>query len=190
MNISYHIHIVSYFHFFIQFAIVNSLYFITYCKYSLIGGTKCFWSRFKEIYTWARIHPRVGFLFNLFMGSLIIFLPKMIQCFMFWLLCCCIYWKLLVALMDVCCLIFVYWGLRRVHISCHIIVKYKLIGWLLKLILLFRYADFLCRLNDDRNVRALFERALSLLPPEESVEVTPFVLLSWRDALSRCFVFS
>ncbi|VAH72485.1 unnamed protein product [Triticum turgidum subsp. durum] len=33
------------------------------------------------------------------------------------------------------------------------------------------YADFLCRLNDDRNVRALFERALSLLPPEESVEV-------------------
>lgn len=34
-----------------------------------------------------------------------------------------------------------------------------------------RYADFLCRLNDDRNVRALFERALSILPPEESVEV-------------------
>uniref|UniRef100_A0ACD5XRS7 Uncharacterized protein n=1 Tax=Avena sativa TaxID=4498 RepID=A0ACD5XRS7_AVESA len=33
------------------------------------------------------------------------------------------------------------------------------------------YADFLCRLNDDRNVRALFERALSLLPPEESIEV-------------------
>lgn len=34
-----------------------------------------------------------------------------------------------------------------------------------------RYADFLSRLNDDRNVRALFERALSSLPPEESVEV-------------------
>ena len=34
-----------------------------------------------------------------------------------------------------------------------------------------RYADFLSRLNDDRNIRALFERALSSLPPEESVEV-------------------
>lgn len=34
-----------------------------------------------------------------------------------------------------------------------------------------RYADFLSRLNDDINIRALFERALSLLPPEESVEV-------------------
>jgi Suppressor of forked protein (Suf) len=34
-----------------------------------------------------------------------------------------------------------------------------------------RYADFLCKLNDDRNVRALFERALSLLPSEKSVEV-------------------
>ncbi|KAJ4966109.1 hypothetical protein NE237_017958 [Protea cynaroides] len=33
------------------------------------------------------------------------------------------------------------------------------------------YADFLCRLNDDRNIRALFERALSALPAEESVEV-------------------
>ncbi|KAK4345376.1 hypothetical protein RND71_035552 [Anisodus tanguticus] len=33
------------------------------------------------------------------------------------------------------------------------------------------YADFLHRLNDDRNIRALFERALSSLPPEESVEV-------------------
>lgn len=33
------------------------------------------------------------------------------------------------------------------------------------------YADFLSRLNDDRNIRALFERALSSLPPEESVEV-------------------
>ncbi|KAL5726176.1 Cleavage stimulation factor subunit 77 [Ranunculus cassubicifolius] len=36
---------------------------------------------------------------------------------------------------------------------------------------IIEYADFLCRLNDDRNVRALFERALSSLPPEESVEV-------------------
>ncbi|CAM6129012.1 unnamed protein product [Calypogeia fissa] len=33
------------------------------------------------------------------------------------------------------------------------------------------YADFLCRLNDDRNVRVLFERALPVLPPEESGEV-------------------
>ncbi|KAL2900865.1 Cleavage stimulation factor subunit 77 [Bienertia sinuspersici] len=33
------------------------------------------------------------------------------------------------------------------------------------------YADFLSRLNDDRNIRALFERALNSLPPEESVEV-------------------
>ncbi|KAG2594864.1 cleavage stimulation factor subunit 77-like [Panicum virgatum] len=36
---------------------------------------------------------------------------------------------------------------------------------------ILEYADFLCRLNDDRNVRALFERALSLLPPEKSTEV-------------------
>lgn len=36
---------------------------------------------------------------------------------------------------------------------------------------ILEYADFLCRLNDDRNVRALFERALSSLPPEESEEV-------------------
>lgn len=34
-----------------------------------------------------------------------------------------------------------------------------------------RYADFLCRMNDDRNVRVLFERALSVLPAEESAEV-------------------
>ncbi|CAM6045157.1 unnamed protein product [Sphagnum compactum] len=33
------------------------------------------------------------------------------------------------------------------------------------------YVDFLCRMNDDRNVRVLFERALSVLPPEESAEV-------------------
>lgn len=36
---------------------------------------------------------------------------------------------------------------------------------------ILEYVDFLSRLNDDRNIRALFERALSLLPPEESVEV-------------------
>ena len=34
-----------------------------------------------------------------------------------------------------------------------------------------RYADFLTRLNDDQNIRALFERSLSTLRPEESVEV-------------------
>lgn len=36
---------------------------------------------------------------------------------------------------------------------------------------ILEYADFLCRLNDDKNVRVLFERALSLLPPENSEEV-------------------
>ncbi|PKA61851.1 hypothetical protein AXF42_Ash008683 [Apostasia shenzhenica] len=36
---------------------------------------------------------------------------------------------------------------------------------------IIEYADFLCHLNDDRNVRALFERALSVLPPENSGEV-------------------
>ncbi|KAH0990716.1 hypothetical protein GBA52_002199 [Prunus armeniaca] len=36
---------------------------------------------------------------------------------------------------------------------------------------ILEYADFLTRLNDDRNIRALFERALSSLPSEESVEV-------------------
>ncbi|KAK9156519.1 hypothetical protein Scep_003093 [Stephania cephalantha] len=36
---------------------------------------------------------------------------------------------------------------------------------------ILEYADFLSRLNDDRNIRALFERALSSLPPKESVEV-------------------
>ncbi|GAV65335.1 Suf domain-containing protein, partial [Cephalotus follicularis] len=33
------------------------------------------------------------------------------------------------------------------------------------------YVDFLYTLNDDNNIRALFERALSSLPPENSVEV-------------------
>ncbi|KAF4367346.1 hypothetical protein F8388_025764 [Cannabis sativa] len=36
---------------------------------------------------------------------------------------------------------------------------------------ILEYADFLTRLNDDRNIRALFERALSSLRPEDSVEV-------------------
>nr|GMC85416.1 cleavage stimulation factor subunit 77 [Ipomoea batatas] len=36
---------------------------------------------------------------------------------------------------------------------------------------ILEYADFLSRLNDDINIRALFERALSSLPPEESLEV-------------------
>ncbi|KAJ6388921.1 hypothetical protein OIU77_027298 [Salix suchowensis] len=36
---------------------------------------------------------------------------------------------------------------------------------------ILEYADFLSRLNDEKNIRALFERALSSLPPEESVEV-------------------
>ncbi|KAI3975041.1 hypothetical protein MKX01_005152 [Papaver californicum] len=36
---------------------------------------------------------------------------------------------------------------------------------------ILEYADFLCRLNDDRNVRALFERSLNSRPPEKSVEV-------------------
>nr|XP_043627865.1 cleavage stimulation factor subunit 77 [Erigeron canadensis] len=36
---------------------------------------------------------------------------------------------------------------------------------------ILEYADFLYRLNDDRNIRALFERALSSLPPEDSVEI-------------------
>ncbi|XP_048321207.2 cleavage stimulation factor subunit 77 isoform X1 [Ziziphus jujuba] len=36
---------------------------------------------------------------------------------------------------------------------------------------ILEYTDFLIRLNDDRNIRALFERALSSLQPDESVEV-------------------
>uniref|UniRef100_A0A7N1A6Y5 Suppressor of forked domain-containing protein n=1 Tax=Kalanchoe fedtschenkoi TaxID=63787 RepID=A0A7N1A6Y5_KALFE len=36
---------------------------------------------------------------------------------------------------------------------------------------ILEYADFLSRLNDDRNIRALFERALSSLPRENSIEV-------------------
>ncbi|OMP02033.1 RNA-processing protein, HAT helix [Corchorus capsularis] len=36
---------------------------------------------------------------------------------------------------------------------------------------ILEYADFLSCLNDDRNIRALFERALSSLPQEDSIEV-------------------
>ncbi|XVF82621.1 hypothetical protein PTKIN_Ptkin16aG0063800 [Pterospermum kingtungense] len=36
---------------------------------------------------------------------------------------------------------------------------------------ILEYADFLSCLNDDRNIRALFERALSSLPQEGSIEV-------------------
>ncbi|KAK7325331.1 hypothetical protein VNO77_29493 [Canavalia gladiata] len=36
---------------------------------------------------------------------------------------------------------------------------------------ILEYTDFLTRLNDDQNIRALFERALSSLPAEESIEV-------------------
>lgn len=36
---------------------------------------------------------------------------------------------------------------------------------------ILEYADFLSRVNDDRNIRALFERSLSSLPTHESVEV-------------------
>ncbi|KAK8629727.1 hypothetical protein V6N13_078556 [Hibiscus sabdariffa] len=36
---------------------------------------------------------------------------------------------------------------------------------------ILEYADFLSCLNDDRNIRALFERALSSLPQEESIEI-------------------
>ncbi|CAN0877139.1 Cleavage stimulation factor subunit 77 [Linum grandiflorum] len=36
---------------------------------------------------------------------------------------------------------------------------------------ILEYVDFLYRMNDDRNIRALFERALSSLPLEKSVEV-------------------
>uniref|UniRef100_A0A2C9ULU6 Suppressor of forked domain-containing protein n=1 Tax=Manihot esculenta TaxID=3983 RepID=A0A2C9ULU6_MANES len=49
---------------------------------------------------------------------------------------------------------------------------------------ILEYADFLSRLNDDRNIRALFERALSSLPPEESVETLdlPFLVLTHLGA--------
>ncbi|KAL6502516.1 hypothetical protein OROHE_024521 [Orobanche hederae] len=59
--------------------------------------------------------------------------------------------------------------------SYHIYVAYAMMAFCLdkdaKPSYILEYADFLCRLNDDRNVRALFERALSSLPPDESVEV-------------------
>ncbi|KAG6513275.1 hypothetical protein ZIOFF_023588 [Zingiber officinale] len=51
---------------------------------------------------------------------------------------------------------------------------------------ILEYADFLCRLNDDRNVRALFERALSSLPPEKSVEVLRSILFISIDYATDC----
>ncbi|KAL8136521.1 hypothetical protein V2J09_002522, partial [Rumex salicifolius] len=36
---------------------------------------------------------------------------------------------------------------------------------------ILEYADFLSRVNDDRNIRALFERSLSSLPTNDSIEV-------------------
>lgn len=36
---------------------------------------------------------------------------------------------------------------------------------------ILEYADFLSRLNDDKNIRVLFERALTSLPPDKSIEV-------------------
>lgn len=59
--------------------------------------------------------------------------------------------------------------------NCCIQWKFIIVGSYLMLTLCCRYADFLSRMNDDRNIRALFERALSSLPPEESVEV-----VSWK----------
>ena len=67
-------------------------------------------------------------------------------------------------------------GSRKVFISLFHYWQIKFVDFL-RLLRWFRYAAFLCRLNDDRNVRALFERALSLLPPEESVEVNIFFYL-------------
>jgi len=50
-----------------------------------------------------------------------------------------------------------------------------------------RYADFLSRLNDERNIRALFERALSSLPPEESVEVFTLIFTTlYKHNRSLC----
>ncbi len=51
-----------------------------------------------------------------------------------------------------------------------------------------RYVDFLCRMNDDRNVRVLFERALSVLPPEESAEVCLLCIfiLHWFKLNTLC----
>jgi len=41
-------------------------------------------------------------------------------------------------------------------------------------------------MNDDQNIRALFERALSSLPPEESVEVciASYCLVLWKKKSS------
>ncbi|KAL5563013.1 hypothetical protein UlMin_032760 [Ulmus minor] len=53
----------------------------------------------------------------------------------------------------------------------HNVFEFGLKRFMHEPVYILEYADFLTRLNDDTNIRALFERALSSLPPEESVEV-------------------
>ncbi|KAE9612544.1 putative suppressor of forked, tetratricopeptide-like helical domain-containing protein [Lupinus albus] len=53
----------------------------------------------------------------------------------------------------------------------HNVFEAGLKRFMLEPVYILEYADFLTRLNDDQNIRALFERALSSLPPEKSVEV-------------------
>ncbi|KAK7266964.1 hypothetical protein RIF29_19626 [Crotalaria pallida] len=53
----------------------------------------------------------------------------------------------------------------------HNVFEAGLKRFMLEPVYILEYADFLTRLNDDKNIRALFERALSSLPPEKSVEV-------------------
>ncbi|CAL0317401.1 unnamed protein product [Lupinus luteus] len=53
----------------------------------------------------------------------------------------------------------------------HNVFEAGLKRFMLEPVYILEYADFLKRLNDDQNIRALFERALSSLPPEKSVEV-------------------
>lgn len=36
---------------------------------------------------------------------------------------------------------------------------------------IIEYVAFLSRLNDEQNIRSLFERALSTLPPEKSINI-------------------
>ncbi|KFK43960.1 hypothetical protein AALP_AA1G196700 [Arabis alpina] len=55
--------------------------------------------------------------------------------------------------------------------AAHMIFEEGLKHYMSEPIYILEYADFLTRLNDDRNIRALFERALSTLPAEESAEV-------------------
>lgn len=55
--------------------------------------------------------------------------------------------------------------------AAHNIFEEGLKRYMTEPVYILEYADFLTRLNDDRNIRALFERALSTLPTEESAEV-------------------